>query len=320
MKYLILVLSSILLFSCEETSIRDAVNTMLTADRQLPRLSSSRALSETEYEFIFSEDVTLRRAECSELTFSYEMLSSTRLIVTFDEKLGLTEATEFYMAVEDRSGNITSFILSLTGKNSDIPELLINEISPNGSDTQPDRIEILALTSGNTEGVYLADGTKGYEQFGYVLPSIDMNQGDMLVVYWNSTCKEESYQNSSQKRTYKLSAQSDTGLSGTNGVFVIYDMKAGDGEILDAIIYSNFLSSTHSGYGTARVESSANEIVNSFEWIGSAVDSSNTTSTRTLSRRMGCKDSNTANDFYTTVTRGQTFGEANISQEYVVTE
>lgn len=320
MKYLILVLSSIFVFSCQEPSIRDAVNSMLHSDRQLPRLSSSRALSETEYEFIFSEDITVRSAICNERSFSYEMRSSARILVTFNEKLDLAKAVEFYLAVEDRSGNISSFILSLTGKNSRIPKLMINEISPNGSDTQPDRIEIIALTDGNTEGIYAADGTKGNEQFGFVLPSIDMKQGDMILLYWNTNCREESYINSSQKRTYTLRAGSSTGLSGTNGVFVLYDMKAGDGKILDAIIYSDFKSTAHSGYGTSRVEASANEIVNSFEWIGQAVDSSHSTSTRTISRRMGLRDSNTANDFYTTVTRGQTFGEANISQEYVVPE
>ncbi|MCR5731980.1 MAG: hypothetical protein K6G51_03455 [Sphaerochaetaceae bacterium] len=317
MKYLILVLSLLFLFSCSEPEIKEAVDSMLNTDRQLAYITSSKALSDTLYELTFSEDVTVRSAKCYEKKFSYTTLTSSKIDIMFEERLSLTKETEFFLSVEDRNGNISSFILLFTGKNCNIPTLLINEISPNGTDTQPDRIEIIALSSGNTEGVYVADGTKGNEQHGFILPSIDMERGDMIVLYWNSYIKETSYKNKSNKRTYNLMAHSATGLAGTNGVFVIYDMKAGDGEMLDALIYSDFQSTAYSGYGTARVEASANEIINNIQWIGSAVDSSKSTSTRTIARWIGAKDTNSSQDFYITTTRGQTFGEANLSKEYV---
>lgn len=317
MKYLILILSLLFVISCSDVEIKDALNNMLTTDRELAYLTSSKAKNEKSYELSFSEDIKVRSAKCHGRKFSCKAISPTRVEIVFDDNLSLTEETEFFIAVEDRNGNISSFILKLTGKNCNIPKLIINEISPNGTDTQPDRIEIIALSSGNTEGVYLADGSKGNEQYGFTLPSINMNRGDMLVIYWNSYVKEGSYNNKSSKTTYNIMAHSETGLTGANGVFVIYDTKAGDGEIIDAIIYSDFQSSAHSGFGTARVEASANDIINNIQWIGSAVDSSKTTSTRTLSRWIGSQDSNTSNDFYTTITRGLSFGEANLSGEYI---
>ena len=161
------------------------------------------------------------------------------------------------------------------------------------------------------------DGTKGYENHSYILPSIDVKVGDYIVIFWDAEGEDDITVNEDSSRVINLYAHSSETLASNNGVFVLYDTASGDGEILDAFVYTNGETTSYSGFGSRQVEASYNQLRNEFAWLSDAFNSKEATSTRSVCRRLGSHDTNTKTDFYICTTRGETFGYPNTSGEYV---
>ena len=86
--------------------------------------------------------------------------------------------------------------------------------------------------------------------------------------------------------------------------------------ILDAVLYSAGGSSQYDGWGTKNAKERADFVLNLGSWINTAVNPSSSTATRSLSRKLTALDTDTADDWYITVTGGATFGSTNISKPY----
>ena len=285
MKSLIILIVTMLALSCSQPEIGNIVNSALTGDRTVPALIASQTQDLNTIRLTFSESITVSEVRIAGAEASWQRPDSRSVQITSSVPFSTSEARSLFIRVSDMAFNSSAFLLSVYGKNNEIPRLLINEFSSRGTRTQPDRIELEIRSDGNLSGLCAMDGTKGNENSSFILPDLDVKRGDYV-----------------------------------NGVFVLYQSAGLDDDIIDALVYSDGKSSTFSGFGSASVEASVMELAASGQWTGPAADCDDATSTRTLSRWNGNADSNSCSDFYITVTRGQTFGSTNSSLPYVSDE
>lgn len=320
MKSLIMLIVTMLALSCSQPEIGNIVNSALTGDRTVPALIASQTQDLHTIRLTFSESITVSEVRLEKGEASWQRTDSRSVQITSSVPFSASEAQSLFIRVSDMAFNSSAFLLSVYGKNNDIPRLLINEFSSRGTRTQPDRIELEIRSDGNLSGLCAMDGTKGNENSSFILPDLDVKRGDYVIIYWTDTPQETVSRNSDGSAVYHLGAGSSTGLGSNNGVFVLYQSAGLDDDIIDALVYSDGKSSTFSGFGSASVEASVRELAASGQWTGPAADCDEATSTRTLSRWNGNTDSNSCSDFYITVTRGQTFGSTNSSLPYVSDE
>ena len=95
-------------------------------------------------------------------------------------------AAEHYVEAQDsdESRNHLRFAARFHGLNELLPAMVINEFTTQGSKTHPDLVEIRVLTPGNTAGACLFEGTSREWSQRVVLPSIDVEAGDYIVVHF----------------------------------------------------------------------------------------------------------------------------------------
>lgn len=224
-------------------------------------------------------------------------------------ELAFGEEAIVSITVKKESGNKTRASLSLQGYNELLPMMVINEVSTSGTSTSPDRVELYILSSGNVAGAVLETEKDSAD---VTLPSINVAQGDILVIYWNKT-KKESDKERATGYTYYLDGKAEKTLSSKNGVLMLRESKRG--EIIDAIIYSDSTGSLTEG-----AKAAAAFITDEGHWSGDAINSEYITSSRVLARRPGALDTDTADDWFTTMPRRSTFGEENVYAEYIPNE
>lgn len=312
---------ALLAAGCRQPTIANIINSMASQDRILPQLVSASTSDMYTIHLSFSEHVFVEEARIDGLEALAKMDTENSVTVTSSRKLDASHPSTLFIRVRDSSHNSSAFMLTVYARNGRLPDLQINEFSSKGTKTQPDRIELEIRSDGNLEGLCVMDGTKGNENFSFTLPDIEVATGDYVVIYWTEEVENSIEETGSGNHVYSLAAGSTSSLAGNNGVFVVYPTGGPDEDVIDALVYTNGEATTYSGFGSARVEASYNDLVSSFDWMGPAFNSRYSTSTRTVSRRMGRNnDTNTASDFYITVTRGETFGRMNTSAEYEATE
>ena len=317
MKYLTVFLLILLsLIGCQSQELIEVFNMISAEDKTLPKLISLKVEDQVSASAEFNENVKLNKVYLDSNPISWEYITPSKVKIKFNQKLKISQKYELYFIAQDLKGNTSSFLFTISGTNPNIPILKITELSSKGTDTQPERIELFAHSSGNTEGIYCANGTKGNESYGFTLPSIDVKRGDYIVIYWNSEPEKESFINKTGNTAYLVKADSPTKLATNNGCFVIYDSISGNGTILDALVYYDGEATTYSNLGSASVEKSYNELKNEFEWFDEPVLAKFTTSTRTINRIYGSDDTNRATDFYICDTKGISFGNSNTETLY----
>lgn len=237
--------------------------------------------------------------------------------------------------VTDERGNGLGMAARFYGHNGDVPRLVITELTTRGSRTRPDRIELVALSAGDLGGVTLYDGTPGNYRNRLVFPSIAVEPGDFIVVHCvsagepaevNETAsKAESSHPQASAEAYDLWLPDGTGLSGNNGVVSLYAQP--DGDLLDGVIYSDRTSDSderYRGFGTRRMLERVDELVAAGGWQVAAaparpedaVDSNDTTSTRSMARASDHADTDSRADWHVVPTRGATFGGPNTDEVF----
>ena len=208
MRKILFLFLSILLVSCQNPDLARIVNSMLTQDRTLPQLT-------------FSEEITVEDATIDGQKADWSQSQPASVTIHCNQKLPLTSAAKLFIRVRDRSYNSSAFIINLFGRNTRLPDVVINEFSSKGTATQPDRIELEIRSDGNIEGLTLADGTEGNETHLFIMPDKDVMRGDYIVVYWDLEGQTETETLPSGSRIIHVYAGSDEGLSTNNGCFVM---------------------------------------------------------------------------------------------------
>ncbi len=283
-------------------------DSFLGQDMTLPKVLSYGLEDNQTFKIVYDRVVYLADAELDGRKLKGNMEGSI-----FDIRLSRTlsrgERAILSVTAETEIGNTLRSSFIVIGRNEDIPHTVINEASIQGTGDAPDRVELLFLEEGNTAGMVLRDGTAEGANHSYYLPQIDVQPGDMLLIYWNAEHTGDDTVSGNGHTTHIADAGSDTTLSGTNGTLILYAEENGD--IMDGMVYTTGDNPNSDGYGNDRTRDAARLLREEGQWAGEPIDSNLVTSSRVLARLPGGWDTNTSEDFFITEPRKSTFGYPN---------
>ena len=238
--------------------------------------------------------------------------------------------------VRDAEGNSLTFLTHIFGYNPRIPELMLNEITTQGSSSNPDKVEIKVLGEGNTAGVCLYEGVDTSWTYRKVFPAIEVSAGEYIVVHFKPEGVSEEVDETedpyactaeeSVPGAWDLWVEGGGGISGNNGVIAVYRSNTGDP--VDGFLYSNRTSSSdenYRGFGSTRALERADRLFEQGQWEAAdrlvapedAVDPEDSTATRSMCRMPGGPDTDSAEDWHIVPTSGSTFGTENVTEVYV---
>ncbi len=296
---LIIVISLIAASSCKaDFSI---IDTMKNKDKTLARILDYEVEDNERLRIRFDTSVLL-----ADYRFNGKRIEAygygNEILINLPYTLSYGEEATVSITVKKDTGNYTRASLRIEGHNENLPRMLINELSTDGTSAAPDRVELYAITSGDTAGITISAGS-GNETVS--LPSIIVSQGDIIVVYWDKIPKENDYTRPSGRTVFIYGKAKNT-IPSKNGVLMLKSSRSG--YILDALIYSDSNGESFS----EKTEKDAQMIIDSDHWSGEFLDSSSITASRVFARRPGAVDSDTAYDWFITQPRKSTFGDENI--------
>ena len=239
-------------------------------------------------------------------------------------------------AAEDARGNRLTFLARFHGFNPRVPGLLLNEVTPRGSGSHPDLLELLVTADGDMGGLTLYQGTPHSWQDRLVFPSFPVSAGDFILVHFKPEgLPEELDETESRNVSGGLDAcetafdhwirEGSGGLSGNNGVLSLYARPGGP--LLDGLLYSDRTSAsdeTWRGFGTAATLERAEELVRDGGWRiagervqpEDAVSPEGSSGTRSIGRSSAPVDTDGREDWHVVPTRGATFGAVNCDEVY----
>ncbi len=233
-------------------------------------------------------------------------------IIPIDKGLKKGEKKTLSLTASTPEGNLTRASFSLTGKNENVPQLLLNEISVKGTSSSPDRIEIVILSDGNLAGVRVSDGYNGSYKHQYTFPDMDVRRYDIVVLYWDKKTTERT-EKGDFGSVYYINALSPSTLAGPSGVILLE--KDSEGEILDAFMYAD-LSNEENFEKNEKIQNLQKVLDEKEAWFSLPVDSALVTSSRVFARRPGFQDNNSSDDWFITKARTSTFGAFNVYSPY----
>ena len=251
--------------------------------------------------------------------------------------LPLSAGEEYFIkgTVQDLRSNSTSFGMTFFGYNPDLPLLLINEFTTNGSGKHPDTVELYVKKGGIAAGITLFGGTKTTFQDKYILPSFRVKTGDYVLIHLKPQGIETEVDETERKDAAKgydssdnawdFWAQGGSGLSGNNGAITLYTNPYG--ELMDAVIYTNRTSESdenYRGFGSAKFMLQADEIAEAGGWKAEGDEmapedciwSADSTATRSICRSSISKDTDGKGDWHTVPTSKFSFGKENSDEIY----
>ncbi len=240
--------------------------------------------------------------------------------------------------VADKKGNSMSFTIAFYGFNQDLPNLIINEFTTQGSKSHPDIIELYVTKGGNAAGLWIVEGTTDFPEEGICLQDCWVNDGDYILIHFKPQGITEEideygaeinisggHDASDEARDFWVPGGG--GLSGNNGVISVYE--APGGRLIDAVLYSNRTSASdekYSGFGSLRMLNKTRQLKEQEGWLGTgeegrlrpedAVNPDDSTATRSICRASDPMDTDTAADWHIVPTSSSTFGSQNTDEVF----
>jgi hypothetical protein len=320
-KILILIIATMILCSCTscEPSDIQVIDMLSCIDSTPPSLVEIEGVSSYAFKLAFSEllgdreDFTVMLDD--KITTNFKIDGSSLIIYS---NVKLTPGKKYNLKVEavDQSGNSLIVESQCFSKNQNPAKLLISEISTKGTKKYGDRVELICTNSGCLAGITVANGFNYNWEDRCVLPDISISAGDLIVIGFNEETESD----------YK--SENLDGLSSNNGCLIVSETPDVNSPIQDCIVYSNKTSTTFEGFANGHIEETVNNLIRIGEWematplCSAAVNTTYETSTRSINRKADLwgnyQDTNTQDDFYITVTSGQTFGSKNNTKVYEI--
>ena len=321
--------------SCTEISMKEDENSINVIP---PKITDLRIINSDSVEFDFSGNI-----QPLEKVFnispdlgieSMELIKST-LKITFSASQNPGEEYFIKGAVRDKQGNSLTFCAEFYGFNPFIPDLLLNEVTPQGSSSHPDLVELYILENGNMAGVTFFEGTKEDYEDKYIFPPIEVLSGDYILIHTKPEGIPDEINETDDKSAsggidasdsaYDIWPPGFSGLSGNNGVLSVYSGPGGS--LIDAFLYSNRTSLSdekYRGFGSLSVMKRMDYMAAEEGWIFSGdqispedcVNPDPSTATRSICRSSSSSDSNSKSDWHTVPTSMYSFGSVNTDDIY----
>ena len=261
--------------------------------------------------------------------------SSLSFITENDQEAGIQYVLE--ANVSDATGNKMDFLLPFYGHNPNIPELLINEFTTQGSSKHPDIVELIVTKEGNLAGLWIVEGTSDSPEDSLILPPCSVKEGDYILIHFkpqgiddevdelSDITQSGGYDASPNARDFWV--KGGGGLGGNNGTISVYS--APGGFLIDGVLYSNRTSvsdENYLGFGSTKMLNWSRQILSENGWQGSGnngeiipedgINPDDSTATRSICRNRIPKDTNTALDWHIVPTSSSTFGTENTDEVY----
>lgn len=322
--------------SCSEIVLKESEN---TPDVIPPKILDIRITGPETLVFDFSANIKpLSKVFTVSPDIGISHLESENCslnIVFNDEQI---PGTEYYIkgAVKDRNGNTLTFLAEFYGFNPDIPPIILNEVTTQGSTAHPDMVELYIKGDGNMAGVAFFEGTAEDYEAKFIFPPIIVTSGDYIIIHTkpegipdeiNETLdKSESGGIDSNHDAWDIWPVGFSGLSGNNGVLSIYTRPGGN--LLDVFLYSNRTSLSdekYRGFGSLSTMMRVDYIAEKGAWIfegeqiapEDCVNPDPSTATRSICRDSSSADTDGKGDWHTVPTSGYSFGSVNTDDVYV---
>ncbi len=314
MRYLCIfaLILGLLLSSCEKDMT--PIDIFKNTPKELPRLVSYTLRDNKRVELEFNETVLLSETLYKGVKERPGIMNS-HFILELSTPLNMGESEYFHLSAKNENGSTARISLRLIGRNTNIASVLLNEISTAGTNSSPDRIELICTKEGNTAGIILSSGYINSPGYSFILPDIEVKKNDIILIYWDKETKEEKRELSDGNTAYYLNAKATKTLLSTKGIIVLESEY--QGAVMDAFVYTDDYSSDWEGLGSEKLYEDYKLLKESGAWSGSAADSSKITSSRVFSRLPGAVDTDSLDDWFITKARTSTFGEMNIYTPYV---
>ena len=312
--------------SNQGTASPPVVQEVVNRSPSLITLKFDKEISADQSNFMIVPEVGISAVECQGQT------------VEVHPAQALSAGEEYFIkgTVQDSKSNSTSFGVTFFGYNPDLPHLVINEFTTNGSGKHPDTVELYVHKGGNAAGITLFGGTKTTFQDKFILPSFQVKKGEYVLIHLKPQGIETEVDEKEKKDAAKGYDSSDTawdfwlqggsGLSGNNGAVTLYTNPYGD--LMDAVIYTNRTSESdtnYRGFGSAKFMLQADEIAEAGGWAiegdeitpEDCVSSSDSTATRSICRSSTSADSGSKENWHTVPTSKFSFGKENSDEIYI---
>lgn len=313
MKHQLLCLLIILLLlvgcGCEQPPV--SLNNLFSqTDSTPPTLLHYEAVSKQVVLLTFDEPLDSDSVSilCNTKEPSSVSVSSETVTISLEEELVLGQGVPLQGRVSDLRGNSLRFSLTLWARNQNPPTLLINEFTTKGSETNPDRVELLVTSRGNLAGITLYAGRDGVYSDRYIFPDRMVERGAHLVIFFSKSPAEGS-----------VSSELQAGLSSNNGCLTLARSPEWESLLLDAVVWGNHTTTTHEGFGSADLAKSVSFLAQRNQWNSpkseGSIDSTESTATRSFCRDKG-KDTNSKEDWYICATKEASFGSANSEKRH----
>lgn len=288
------------------------VNVFLDKDNKPPVLLGVNSVASSIIRLDFDEQVKVYGKSFSPFVARADGKS---VFVTLNTSLKGGEQSKLTGRVQDFYGNTTGLEVSVWGYNPNQPKVLINEFTTKGTDDNPDRVELLALSSGNLAGMALYSGIPDDYDAIYVFQDIVVSKGDYIVVAF----VDEDYEKDTTKANYFC--VSEKRLTNDNGVLVLTSSPSPGATIVDVVIYSKYRDGQQY-FGTNTSKERVQWALSNESWKGQAVDSTKSTSKRSMARKINKEglgiDTDTLDDWFIAnyPRKEDGYGKANTAEEY----
>ncbi len=237
---------------------------------------------------------------------------------------GIGEKFILSAVVEDERGNSLSVAAPLTGFNSRLPELRINEVRAEYSKPKSEYIELKVLKAGNLSGICV-ESIGASKNSVYEFPSAEVSEGEYVVLHYR--CKPDGASFVDETGAdITLSEGADASASGRDfwfhhpkaplslpNVFLLRERSGG--ALMDAFAYTD----TEEPVSSPVLLSAVSEAVAAGLWQGEGTcpvfNASGHTATRTLCRFSSAEVSSPAS-WYICKTSGASPGADNIEEVY----
>ncbi|MGL4982378.1 MAG: hypothetical protein ACRC4W_05965 [Treponemataceae bacterium] len=285
-------------------------SSLLVGDFESPKMLSFVPVSEQLIEILFSKPVRLYSIDVdlvsdiqkdaltereSLLSFEVEteIIDGTLVKVFLKDKTEIGKKYSIKGVVFDSNDNTLDFLGYITGFNSRIPKLVINEVRNEYSKPRVEFIELLALSDGNLAGVSLYNSHDG-EKARYEFPFAEVKAGEYIVLHLRNmeegtvdeiNALDESGGVDALPTARDFWVNNQSARLGRQDVILLEERK--DGKLIDALL---LIESKYSSWQKDVHEQAAKKAFSAGVWeggwdIGSAVITDNVTATRTISRQ-----------------------------------
>ena len=298
-----------------------------------PVFISMGTLNPTTLELKFSEEIVANTEYLfidPVIDVSSITVDGNRMKIFFEQSMEAGGLFKIEITVSDRTGNSLTILSDFYGFNSNIPEIIINEFTTQGSTTNPDKVELRVLSPGNTAGMCIFEGIDTNWVQRKILPAIDVLEDDYIIIHFKPQGIDEEIDETVSKDisgglnihpdAWDLWVDGGTGLSGNNGTITLFTNPGGN--LIDGVLYSNRTSSSdenYRGFGSTAVMNKADRLFELGGWAASigliapedAINPEDSTATRSMCRNIIFTDTNLKGDWHIVPTSTASFGEVN---------